>query len=201
MALTWKTRWLVVTGVLAATAMVWPTDTESLGTNTQTFGRDRIVSWTSLPSAGAAALPTGAACPWPPGEMAGAAAFQGRSRSGAARDAEPGAAITPTRVIQGPRTEIRRADRVAVDPLRKEIFVGDGGQVLVFPTEANGDVAPIRAIRGPDTHLGGGGVPAIVVDAKNQTVIITDKELNSVISYYVPEVFASDGPAAVSRSN
>ena len=195
----------------------------------------------------------------------------------------------PLRVIQGPRTQIRRADRVAVDPLRKEIFVGDGGQVLVFPTEANGDVVPIRAIRGPDTRLDGGGVPAIAVDpvnkvllvarngilifdstadgnvkplrvitgggagsgravaahnglvfggssggvvgvwnvndngdvaprfrigagvllqlrgiaidARNQTVILTDKELNSVISYYVPEVFAPDGPAAVSRSN
>src|SRR4030095_7043360 len=45
------------------------------------------------------------------------------------------------RVIQVPRTEIRRADRVAVDPVRKEIFVGDGGQILVFPADANGDVA------------------------------------------------------------
>ena len=71
----------------------------------------------------------------------------------------------------------------------------------MFDASASGDVAPIRAIRGPDTHLGGGGVPAIAVDAKNQTVIITDKELNSVISYSVPEVFAADGPAAVSRSN
>lgn len=194
----------------------------------------------------------------------------------------------PLRVIQGPRTEIRRADRVAVDPLRNEIFVGDGGQVLVFSTEANGDVAPIRIIRGPDTRLeGDGGVPAmavdpinkalivagdgilifdstangnvkplrvitggagagrlagahnglifagsrgavgvwsindngavaprfrigdgvlqnmrgVAIDAKNKTVIITDKELNAVISYYVPEVFAQDGPAGSNGSN
>jgi hypothetical protein len=79
----------------------------------------------------------------------------------------------PIRVIQGPRTEIRRADRVAVDPLRKEIFVGDGGQVLVFPADANGDVAPIRAIRGPDTMLGaGGGVPAIAVDPVNKILLV-----------------------------
>jgi hypothetical protein len=82
----------------------------------------------------------------------------------------------PVRVIQGPRTEIRRADRVAVDPIRKEIFVGDGGQILVFPSDANGDVAPIRAIRGPDTILdGGGGVPAIAVDPTTKTLIVATR--------------------------
>ena len=81
----------------------------------------------------------------------------------------------PVRVIQGPRTEIRRADRVAVDPIRKEIFVGDGGQILVYPVEANGDVAPIRALRGPDTMLTdgfGGGVPAIAVDPVTRTLVV-----------------------------
>ena len=78
----------------------------------------------------------------------------------------------PVRVIQGPRTQIRRADRVAVDPIRKEIFVGDAAQVLVFESEANGDVAPIRAIRGPDTMLAGGGGPAIAVDPATRTLIV-----------------------------
>ena len=81
----------------------------------------------------------------------------------------------PVRVIQGPHTEIRRADRVAVDPIRKEIFVGDGGQVLVFPADANGDVAPIRAVRGPNTLLGveGGGNSPIAVDPVTQTLIVS----------------------------
>jgi hypothetical protein len=85
----------------------------------------------------------------------------------------------PLRVIQGPHTEIRRADRVAVDPVRKEIFVGDAGQVLVFPADANGDVAPIRAIRGPDTLLseGGGGVPAIAVDPVTRTLVVAARGL------------------------
>jgi len=86
----------------------------------------------------------------------------------------------PVRVIQGPHTEIRRADRVAVDPVRKEIFVGDGGQVLVFPADANGDVAPLRAIRGPDTMLtegGGGGVPAIAVDPVTRTLVVAARGL------------------------
>jgi hypothetical protein len=67
---------------------------------------------------------------------------------------------------------------VAVDPIRKEIFVGDGGQVLVFPADANGDVAPIRAIRGPDTMLGGGGgVPAIAVDPVAKVLIVATQGL------------------------
>src|SRR5437762_13434354 len=97
------------------------------------------------------------------------------SFKGDAKGEEP-----PVRVIQGPHTEIRRADRVAVDPIRKEIFVGDGGQVLVFPADANGDVAPIRAIRGPDTLLtegGGGGVPAIAVDPITRTLIVAARGL------------------------
>jgi hypothetical protein len=83
----------------------------------------------------------------------------------------------PVRVIQGPHTEIRRADRVAVDPIRKEIFVGDGGQVLVFPVDANGDVAPIRALRGPDTLLSvaGGGNAPIAVDPVTKTLIVATR--------------------------
>ena len=86
----------------------------------------------------------------------------------------------PVRVIQGPRTEIRRADRVAVDPIRKEIFVNDGGQILVFPADAHGDVAPIRAIRGPDTLLtegGGGGAAAISVDPITRSLIVAGRNL------------------------
>jgi hypothetical protein len=96
------------------------------------------------------------------------------SFKGDAKGEEP-----PVRVIQGAHTEIRRADRVAVDPIRKEIFVGDGGQVLVFPADANGDVAPLRAIRGPDTMLGGegGGVPAIAVDPVAKVLVVATRGL------------------------
>jgi hypothetical protein len=85
----------------------------------------------------------------------------------------------PLRVIQGPRTEIRRADRVAVDPIRKEIFVGDGGQILVFPADATGDVAPLRALRGPETLLtdGGGGGPLAVDPLTNTLVVSTRRRL------------------------
>ncbi len=64
----------------------------------------------------------------------------------------------PIRKIQGPRTQLRRPDRVVVDPVHNEIFLGDGkSAVLVFPSQADGDVAPIRKIHGPDTQLGPSG--------------------------------------------
>jgi hypothetical protein len=79
----------------------------------------------------------------------------------------------PLRVLQGPHTEIRQADRVTVDPVHREMFVMDAGQILVYPEGANGDVAPIRAIRGPDTMISdGGGIPPIAVDPKNNVIIV-----------------------------
>lgn len=77
----------------------------------------------------------------------------------------------PVRVIQGPHTEIKRADKIAVDPLHGEIFIGEGGAVLVFPSDAQGDVAPIRAIRGPETQLGT-GIPHLAVDAVNNVLVV-----------------------------
>lgn len=81
----------------------------------------------------------------------------------------------PVRVIQGPRTGLQQADRVSVDPLRKEIFVSDRGQILVFPVEANGDVAPIRAIRGPDTQFD--GAPSLGIDSVNRLLVLTSRGL------------------------
>src|ERR1017187_3247818 len=53
----------------------------------------------------------------------------------------------PVRVIQGPLTQIRDADRLDVDPVHNEIFVPHKNQVLVFPRDGNGNVAPIRVLK------------------------------------------------------
>ena len=102
----------------------------------------------------------------------------------------------PIRVIQGPRTRIlgdaySALDKVSVDGVNNEIYLpmGRGGArggptdlplpgLLVFDRNANGDVAPIRAIRGPDTMLeGGGGPPAIAVDPVTRTLIVATRGL------------------------
>lgn len=82
----------------------------------------------------------------------------------------------PVRVIQGPRTQIKRADKLAVDPVNREIFLADEGTVLVFPSDAHGDVAPIRVLRGPDTQIGN-GIPFITVDPVHDVLIVASRGL------------------------
>jgi hypothetical protein len=196
--------------------------------------------------------------------------------------------VAPVRKIFGPRTQLKNSEAVAIDPIHGEIFVpsapfanSGNTRVLVFPRDADGDVAPIRILEGPDTGLrlgrvtvdpvnnllitsGGGGlrifdrtasgntkpravisgdlgglmttyppkgliltrvgagdrhdagdyigvwsihdngnVPArwtigkgvfydirgIAIDPKNKIVIVTDKTLNAIVTFYVPEIF------------
>jgi len=75
----------------------------------------------------------------------------------------------PLRVIQGSRTRLEAPDRVAVDAVNNEIFVPEGDKVLVFDRMANGNVAPIRAIEGPDV---GRGMDALAIDPVNDLLIV-----------------------------
>ena len=52
----------------------------------------------------------------------------------------------PIRVIQGPNTRLNGPDRFGVDVVNREILVGGDGGTLVFPLDADGDVAPVRVI-------------------------------------------------------
>lgn len=84
----------------------------------------------------------------------------------------------PIRIIQGPKTQIvseRGMDKVTIDPVNEEILVATSlDQVLVFPREANGDVAPKRVLGGPDTKIDGRGRPAMRVDPKNNLLLIAN---------------------------
>ncbi len=91
----------------------------------------------------------------------------------------------PVRVIQGAKTGLgdtgrdpRRSteyqygvDRVEIDPIHDEIFVPARDRILVYPRTANGDVAPIRVIRGPDTQLGYGARSLAVDPVRNLLVV------------------------------
>ncbi|MEE8550115.1 MAG: hypothetical protein V3T08_02545, partial [Gemmatimonadota bacterium] len=89
----------------------------------------------------------------------------------------------PIRVIQGPKTQIMGVgamDKVSIDPANNEIYVATARHnIVVFPREANGDVAPIRVLGGPDTEIqfsaqrtGGGNVPAIRVDPIRNLLVV-----------------------------
>lgn len=88
-------------------------------------------------------------------------------------DGDAAGEVPPVRVIHGPRTGIKRADKLTVDPLHGEIFLSDEGAVRVFPADAHGDVAPIRVISGPDTQLGTGGIPFVAVDPIHDVLIVS----------------------------
>ena len=206
---------------------------------------------------------------------------------GAATGEEP-----PIRVIQGSRTQLKGSSGVVIDTVNNEIIT----EGLVFPLDANGNVAPIRTlpfnvlavdpvndlyvgsergrgegspsiiifprlsestkplrvIRGPNTMLTAtrrmrvyndwivvahdgiqsdtpsglsyvgiwsiyddGDVPprwtiggphkmlrkprGVDLDPKNQTVIVSDKDLNAVLTYHVPEIFR-EAPGARKRN-
>ena len=85
----------------------------------------------------------------------------------------------PIRVIQGSRTGLLMPDTLAVDPIHNEIFVpergnrqANGGHIQVFPREANGNVAPLRVLKGPDTGLG--GFMKVAVDPVRDLLIVSD---------------------------
>ena len=78
---------------------------------------------------------------------------------------------------------------------------GTGGESAQASDEAfmgvwsiydNGDVGPRWTIGGPKGMLR--RPHGVVVDAKNKTVIITDKYQNGVLTYSFPEMFEADGP-------
>ncbi len=89
----------------------------------------------------------------------------------------------PIRVIQGGKTRLMGVgamDKAAIDPAHNEIFVATAAHnIVVFPREANGDVAPIRVLGGPDTGIrfaeqrdGGGNVPPMRIDPVRNLLVV-----------------------------
>jgi hypothetical protein len=85
--------------------------------------------------------------------------------------------VPPIRKIFGPHTQIKVNEAVALDAVHGEIFVPSASagnaqnihdRVLVFPRDADGDVAPIRVLEGPDTGLRMG---RLTVDPMNDLLI------------------------------
>jgi hypothetical protein len=84
----------------------------------------------------------------------------------------------PVRTIIGPHTQIQSPDfGLAIDNVNDEVYVTDHTGVLVFPRKANGDVPPIRVLRGPKTELANDyGTPAvrgIGVDPIHNVIVVT----------------------------
>jgi len=110
----------------------------------------------------------------------------------------------PLRAITGPKTMLVQVMRTRVH--NGWIIAGnDGAQserrnglsfIGVWSIYDNGDVPPRWTIGGPQRMIV--KPRGLDIDVKNQTVIVSDKELNGVLTYHVPELFreASAPPRA-----
>jgi hypothetical protein len=80
---------------------------------------------------------------------------------------------------------------VEVYPPREEIFASVGSDagdyVGVWSIHDNGNVPPRWRVGGPGGMLR--NIRGVALDPKNKSVIITDKDLNGILTYYFPEVF------------
>lgn len=108
--------------------------------------------------------------------------------------------VKPKAVISGPKTLLTSTRNVRVYPAKGWILVtndgrqGEGGNVehpksyvAVFSIHDQGNVAPRWTIGGPDGMLQ--KPRGIDLDPENKAVIISDKYLNAVLTYSLPEMF------------
>ncbi len=105
----------------------------------------------------------------------------------------------PLRVIAGPKTMLIGSQRIRV--YNGWIIVAhDGVQddtpnnlsfVGIWSVGDEGDVAPRWTYGGPHKMLV--KPRGIDVDPKNQSIIVSDKTLNAVLTYHAPEIFRESG--------
>lgn len=79
--------------------------------------------------------------------------------------------VAPSRVIQGPLTQLHQPWAVAVDDTHNELTVADyaTSSILVYKLDANGNVAPLRVIGGPKTGMR--GLSGVAVDPKQNLIV------------------------------
>ena len=105
--------------------------------------------------------------------------------------------VKPKAVIGGPKTGIVRILQlqiyspkgwiVGTQPGRADVEEPPGVYVGVWSINDNGDVPPRWKLAGPQTTLK--KPRGVVLDPKHKEMIIADMRLNSVLTYYFPELF------------
>jgi len=101
----------------------------------------------------------------------------------------------PIRAIRGSNTLLRNTKNVRVSPAGGWILVAEDGMegntglsfVGVWSIHDDGDVPPRWTIGGPNQDLL--KPRGVALDPKNRAVIVSDKKLNAVLTYHVPELF------------
>jgi hypothetical protein len=122
----------------------------------------------------------------------------GRERSGRFQifDRTASGDAKPKWVIQGPRAEINFLfGPIEISPRglivagmrTQEELGGPDNFVGVWDMYAQGEAPPIYKIGGPNVLLQ--QVRGVTLDVKHKELIVTDKRINGVLTYYFPEIF------------
>jgi hypothetical protein len=104
----------------------------------------------------------------------------------------------PLRAIRGPKTMLTNTKNVRVLPQGGWILVAEDGDegntglsfVGIWSINDEGDVAPRWTIGGPHADLI--RPRGVALDPKNGGVIVSDKKLNAILTYHVPELFTGN---------
>ena len=105
----------------------------------------------------------------------------------------------PTRVIQGPKTQLNWPALIYADSERGEIYVANDGDdsILVFRATDEGDVAPVRLLKGPKTSLK--NPSSVYVDAKNGELVVSNLG-NHSITVFSRDASGDTAPRRIIRS-
>ena len=105
--------------------------------------------------------------------------------------------VKPIGVIQGPKTRIVRINQIQIQSTKGWIVAAQPGKyeeqepegvfVGVWSIHDTGDVAPRWFIGGPKSQMK--KPRGIALNPKNKELIVADMRLNTVLTYYFPEIF------------
>ena len=98
--------------------------------------------------------------------------------------------VKPLRVISGPKSGLSGTGNVRVHPPTGLVFLIQSDYVGVWHIEDEGDVPPRYTIGGPNGVLL--APRGVALDPEHESVIVSDKLLNAVLTYRVPGLFRSD---------
>ncbi len=94
----------------------------------------------------------------------------------------------PKRVIAGPKARLGNAGNMRIHPESGLIFViQQAGYVGVWGIDDNGEVPPRFTVGGPKGMLK--KPRGLDLDPVHNAVIVSDKELNAVLTYEMPQLF------------
>lgn len=104
----------------------------------------------------------------------------------------------PRTVIRGPRSRLKNPNLMVLYPPKSFVAVGVRGSgpetlattdgfIGVWSIHDNGDVPPRWTVGGPNGVLQ--QIRGVALDPKNQSVLVSDKRLNAVLTFYFPEMF------------